>query len=216
MAGSVTLFLSFCLWEGIRRSVLPQEKAITIIGVTHAIIVSILSLLCVLDLPCISSTYLFSFSAGYFLWDTLVVLFLIPFDPSFVVHAVGCFFVFYLGNVPLLREYGTNVLLYELSTPFYYWRKTLIQSGNTQGLLFTFVEATFGGLFFLVRILYGVPLTVEIILYFGRTIPTLETRYKQCVGAYIACFCVVSCFLNLYWFSFMVKRFHSKSQTKTE
>jgi len=143
---------------------------------------------------------LFSFSVGYFLWDTLHAI-RNRSDVGFIAHGAVCLVVFLNGFSPFLAYYGTGFLLWEASTPLvdFHWffdklgmTGSLPQLINGIALLLTF---------FSVRIVYGGKLSLE----FFETLNSIRNEMSPAEHYAYGLGNLALNFLNWLWFYKMVK-----------
>merc|ERR1712087_418386 len=106
-----------------------------------------------------TAQYVYIFSSGYFLWDTIFCLYyrLWP----FLIHGVACLFCFSNALYPLFHYYGCAFLSYELSTPFYHMRWFLLKTGKENSIIYKLITAAFMIIFFVIRIIMGLTKSYE-------------------------------------------------------
>ena len=198
-----------------------REFGDTIASSLHATCVSIYSIMIALspDGDIMNNFYgrsdrvmnLFSFSAGFFAWDVIIVLrqFLVKGELhlDFLIHGIVCFLCYFFGQFPFLNGYGLFFLMFEFSTPLLNFRRFLIHTGNNKSDFFKKIEMAFGIMFFLCRIAMGIPVS----FLFLKDMYSLLVHHSHLVhNASIVYFYMISnslmCGLNAYWFFFMVKK----------
>uniref|UniRef100_A0A6S8CKA0 TLC domain-containing protein n=2 Tax=Aplanochytrium stocchinoi TaxID=215587 RepID=A0A6S8CKA0_9STRA len=156
------------------------------------------------------SRYTHSLSAGYFIWDTIIVCRTVPFDAKFLLHGVVCGFNYWIAQRPTLHFYGYRFLLFELSTPILNLRYLIMLFFGENARLVAPLGIAFGISFLCVRILWGIPLMVGFIQNILNKISTLtyEEGIDDIVNTIIWCiFGVSACLmsiLNLYWLFAMI------------
>ncbi|QRV85859.1 TLC domain protein [Ceratobasidium sp. AG-Ba] len=148
-----------------------------------------------------------------FVWDTIESI-LAQVEIGFVIHGLSCALIFGLSYRPFMAFYGPSALVWELSTPFLnafklnylHW---LCCPGNkwyldklqmTGGLLQAINGFILLGLFFAVRVCYGIYMSLDFfhtLLEVRNTIPvSLALTYG---GGNLALN-----MLNLFWFTKMI------------
>ena len=146
---------------------------------------------------------MFGVSSGFFLWDLFTLLSdRSQFDWGFLLHGIVCFSVYILGQFPVFHYYGSGFLLFELSTPFLNLRKALLAMGEKGSPLFAKTEQAFGLAFFVVRLVFGVPMS----LFFLRDVVNLlrdERRHNKRALQFFLLANISMCALNVYWFRAM-------------
>eukprot|EP01116_Phalansterium_solitarium_P023070 TRINITY_DN7891_c0_g1_i1.p1 TRINITY_DN7891_c0_g1~~TRINITY_DN7891_c0_g1_i1.p1 ORF type:complete len:259 (+),score=23.35 TRINITY_DN7891_c0_g1_i1:63-839(+) len=148
------------------------------------------------------AAFLYSLSAGYFLFDIFITI-LHKQGTGFVVHGVVCFFVYVFALAPFLMYYGAVFLLFEASTPFLnnHWFIDRVRSKlpGRAGMCDQFQR--FNGLallllFFSVRVCYGlyqsIRFAVSVYYAFDRS-PLLLVLFYSISN-------IVLNSLNLFWF----------------
>lgn len=96
-----------------------------------------------------------TFSAGYFLWDTYIVLTISPISIPFLLHGVGCFWTFWCSSKQNLQYFGWRMLMFEVSTIFLNSRQWLVIVYKSHWLL-KYMDPLFAVSFFLSRLCWGV------------------------------------------------------------
>lgn len=194
-----------------------KELKVNLVSFVHAVISSALSLTVVMfpDKEIIENPYYgysrrvmctCAISASYFLWDVIIVVFDDKIDLAFLFHGVACFLCYSFALRPFLSKFACWFLLYELSTPFLNVRNILLITGKKDSDVFRLYQTLFGVTFFAVRILYGIPVTILLI---NETLNHME-KENFFHNYFVAWYCLVAaallCFLNIYWFSIMLKK----------
>lgn len=143
-------------------------------------------------------------SVGYFLWDVIVVL-LYQESFGFLLHAVGCLFMFSNCLYPYIQFYGCIFLLYELSTPFLHIRGFLIDLKRTDTALFKFSQLMFALTFFVVRIAVGWPTLLWWVSDLWGQYQAGTAHSGEIVLVYLF-FGLSLNVLNIYWFFQITRR----------
>lgn len=108
--------------------------------------------------------FMIAFSSGFFLWN----LFADHSTVSKIMHHVSCIFVYTFALYPTFHLMALICLLWEGSTPLLSIRSMLILMKRNNTPLFGVVNTLFAVVFFVIRILVGVPSSV---LWWIRVVP---------------------------------------------
>lgn len=144
------------------------------------------------------TTHILHVSVAYFIWD-LMVCAIDGFGLAFWVHAITCFCVLATSMHPMMHYMVLVTVFAELSTPFLYIRKVMIQAGMGSGPLFTVAETLFALTFLGARIAFGY---YECTLWFFRMVSLLKTPgavHSHAVVYMLMFFCLVINVLNGVW-----------------
>lgn len=188
------------------------------VSMAHAVIIGPMALHRLFILPTVSRAEkafgweesmgrLHGIAVGYFVWDTIESI-LAQVEVGFVIHGLSCALIFGLSYRPFMAFYGPSALVWELSTPFLNIHWYLDKLQMTGGLLQAINGFILLGLFFAVRVCYGIYMSLD----FFRTL--LEVRGKIPVGLTLTYGGgnLALNVLNLFWFTKMIaalrKRFH--------
>lgn len=197
---------------------LKSEINVSVVAGIHASISSISSIFILIysnnhfnsnDIYSVSlnSSTLLAFSCSYFLWD-IMICFRDKYSLSFKLHAIGCFFVYMIVNIPnpIFHWHSVYFLLNELSTPFLTIRTLIIklQLQYTYSNIFKLINVLFISLFFIVRIVFGTPVKFKLANLLLIEIYN-NNSYYLLIGL---CFSIIMWMLNLYWFMLMIKSFN--------
>ncbi|KAI5474343.1 TRAM/LAG1/CLN8-like domain-containing protein [Pseudohyphozyma bogoriensis] len=141
----------------------------------------------------------FAVSAGYFLYDLLISLYLVKNQGvPFVVHAAACCFIFFKAYTPLLNGLAGSFLIWELSTiflhPHWYLDKLNLTGSLLQLINGVFLLSSFFG----ARVAYGLLNTYRLwkVVEDPRLDPSMKWGFRAANIALMA--------LNLSWFRLMV------------
>ncbi|GBG26459.1 Transmembrane protein 56 [Hondaea fermentalgiana] len=105
-----------------------------------------------------------AFACGYFLYDFFVVLFHLPIDLKFLLHAVVCGLAFWYAQAPLFQYYTTRFLLFELSTPFLNL-KNCAHALDWPSSWKDIIDKLFSAAFVGCRLIYGLPMSFEFVAF---------------------------------------------------
>jgi hypothetical protein len=147
-------------------------------------------------------------------WDVVVVV-LYGEGFGFLLHAVGCLFMFSNCHYPYIQYYGCIFLLYELSTPFLHLRGLLINAKCTDGILFKTVQFLFALTFFVVRIVIGWPTLIGWIQDMWGQYQSGQAHSELLILIYLF-FGLSLNILNIYWFFIIVKNALGRGSTRSE
>lgn len=97
------------------------------------------------------------YAAGYFLYDILLCL--LRFNengPSFLVHAIGCSLAFWYPMFTRhLHYFGACFLMWEISTPFLYFRWFLLKTNRGEKPIMALANNAFALAFLGCRVIFG-------------------------------------------------------------
>lgn len=192
-----------------------DDRGLRVSATLHAIVAVVLSLFALLESDSdiqrdrlFGTTYWSELtmivSSGYFLWDTVVVL-IFQEEATFLLHAVGCLFMYMNCLYPFIQYYGCVFLLYELSTPFMHLRTFMIQAKNSDGKMFFAAQLAFAITFFLARILIGLPTLWGWIQEMWHYYLSEQAHSSDLVLLYLF-FGISLNTLNVYWFAGILQR----------
>ena len=208
-------------------SIIPREHIIIqnadwdvhVVALVHALISSIFGLWCYYRIATASpadkvflnfvsepyfatnwyTTLLFEISAGYFMYDLIVVVrFYKAYGKSFLLHSLFSIlatFTIYLSQVG--HGFAVLFLLYELSTPFMNIRWFLSSLDMKDTLLYSINGLVFTITFLLVRIVFGLSFSVKIII----NILTMEDPRIKIIRIPFVLSAIILNSLNIFWFS---------------
>ena len=194
---------------------LKSEISVSVVACIHASISSISSIFILIysnndfnssNIYSVSlnSSTLLAFSCAYFLWD-IMICFRDKYSLPFKLHAIGCFFVYIIVNIPnpIFHWHAVYFLLNELSTPFLTIRTLIIklQLQYIYSNIFKLINVIFISLFFIIRIVLGTPVKFKLANLLLIEIYNNNSYYLS-IGL---CFSIIMWILNLYWFMLMIK-----------
>ena len=153
--------------------------------------------------------YYLTVAAGYFLFDTLVVL-LIEFTWAFFMHGFFALVLYSIAIfVPFLQYFALFFMLCEASTPFLHLRWFALKIKASDTFFFRFNQYTFGILFFIGRIIIAYPMNYKM------WICSLSATEIYPLFRYLYVICPFSlCVLNGYWLILLLKSMSKKRSKK--
>ena len=154
---------------------------------------------------------IFAIATAYFLWDLSVCLRYGIKDAGFIVHAFICMLCYLFGQGPYLHWYGIRFLLFEISSIFLQIRSVL-SCLEIKGLSIKYAELGFAFSFFVVRMLYGIPLSIA---FWKDSIALLRSGKAHSlfvVWFYFVANIIVN-ILNTFWFSLILKKLRKQLKT---
>jgi hypothetical protein len=162
------------------------------------------------------SNFTFAVSAGFFLWDLLVIITdPTQFDIPFLIHAIVCFLSYLFGLFPFLHFYGAAFLLFEISTPALNLRKAMLALGLKNHEQFKSIEKAFFVMFVTARLGFGLPMSYyiwkDLIVFFSH-----DDAHNRAIIAFYLFANFASCSLNIYWFILMVKKAFGKPKSASK
>jgi hypothetical protein len=219
----VSTFFIMRFWQ-VDRDV-AKQLGLSVASSIHAIECCMLSLLMIFTVAKPDSLYEripisqvnFAISTGYFVWDLIVVIFYDRFSVEFLLHASSCLLCYLFGQFPFLNYWGAYFLLFELSTPLLHVRKAMLVTGNKESPWMPTVENAFGLLFFVARIVVGIPMSLLVWRDLLRLLAEPEKAHSTLIIYYYLAADTLLCGLNVYWFALMCrKQLKPKQKSKKE
>mmetsp|Transcript_10338 Transcript_10338/g.11876 ORF Transcript_10338/g.11876 Transcript_10338/m.11876 type:complete len:267 (+) Transcript_10338:220-1020(+) len=165
---------------------------------------------------------LFALSAGYFIWDVIIVFRTSPFDYKFFFHGIVCLTIYWVNQRPFLHYYGFRFLLFELSTPFLNLRKYVALLRGEDHALVKPLSWLFGISFLVVRILWGIPLMYRFQLVAYEELSTLslggnaDEVARIVIIVWLLVIGILMTILNLVWMWEMIKMSQETQKEKTQ
>lgn len=148
-----------------------KDLSARVVGLVHALVccpVAIIALMQAWQDPAFMTEPLFNYnpysqlaimlSCGYFMWDVAVCI-IYGWGYAFLFHGATCACLYLMASNSFLHLAAPFFLLFEMSTPFLHVRWLLIQLKMTDTMLFKFVNLGFAGMFFLARLVVGLPVS---------------------------------------------------------
>jgi len=186
-----------------------------VVGIVHALIQSVgcLQVLAALE-PTLSvdfdgynwsSQRQIAIALGFFVWDLIVCV--VQWELPFVAHAAACCLVYFFCSwpQPFIQYSGCFFLLFELSTPFLHCRGIMLLAKTTDNLVFTACHYMFPIVFFLVRIVAGVPVSYFWFLDMIELVWSGKANYPLIAVCYMLLNLLLNG-LNLFWFSIIAQK----------
>lgn len=219
-------------WHKIIDSSKHDVLHVRVVGIIHAIVICVCSTNAIIhnwnDAAFLADS-LFNFSAasqipiviaaGYFIWDLGICIYY-GWGIAFMFHGAMCCTLYFIAMGSFVHLAAPVFLLFELSTPSLHLRWLLIQLKAADTTFFKVVNLSFAGLFFLVRLVAGLPLSYILVIEPSNSAIFSGRMAAMGVPVWHAWLNVVGMVLldclNVFWFSQMVMSVMKRDTKKTE
>lgn len=138
-------------------------------------------------------------AVGYFVWDTIESI-LAQVEVGFIIHGLACTLIFGLSYRPFMAFYGPSALVWEISTPFLNIHWYLDKLQMTGGRLQAINGFILLGLFFAVRVCYGLYMSFE----FFQTLFAVHGSIPIELALTYGLGNLALNLLNMFWFTKMI------------
>merc|ERR1712232_1209949 len=147
--------------------------------------------------------HVFTFCSAFFIYD-LGILFRLPkFKAQFLVHHLSALVGYLIVQRPYAQFYALLSLIMEASSPALSVRTLMLMSGFKGTKELRIVENIFGFSFMIVRIIFGIPVTLA--AQYEAFMHYYNGHAPSAFGYWWIMICnSMVLFLNIYWFSLMV------------